>query len=115
VHKPLFVDVVVVGPFEEEEDRISIASDVVKVQSEDPDTPDYLRGDRVRRDVSDLGSWPRTWVRPPWLARDQRTGAIPQCRFHKTKQHTHSTSEAVTSWSADLCANPIFPIPVSRT
>ena len=30
-HKPLVVNVVVVGPFEEEEERTSIASDVVKV------------------------------------------------------------------------------------
>ena len=36
------------GPFEEEEEGTSIASDVVKVQGEDPDTPDYPRGDRVR-------------------------------------------------------------------
>ena len=27
---------------------IGIASDVVKVEGEDPDTPGYLRGDRVR-------------------------------------------------------------------
>ena len=33
-----------------------VASDVVKVQSEDPDTPGYLRGDRVR-----LGRW-RSWI-----------------------------------------------------
>jgi len=31
---------------------IGIASDVVKVHGEDPDTPGYLRGDRVR-----LGRW----------------------------------------------------------
>jgi len=37
-----------VGPFEEEEEGIGIASDVVKVQGEDPDTPGYVRGDRVR-------------------------------------------------------------------
>jgi len=54
------------GPFEEEEEGIGIASEVIKVQGEDPDTPGYLRGDRVRRDVGDLGSW----VCPPWLARD---------------------------------------------
>jgi len=39
---------VVVGPFEEEEEGTSVASDVVKVQGEDPDTPSYPRGDRVR-------------------------------------------------------------------
>ena len=45
------------GPFEEEEEGIGIASDVVKVKGEDPDTPGYLslvRGDRVRMDVGDL-------------------------------------------------------------
>ena len=47
-HKPLAVNVVVVGPFEEEEEGIGVASDVVKVKGEDLDTPDYLRGDRVR-------------------------------------------------------------------
>jgi len=44
-----------------------MGSDVVKVEGEDPDTPGYLRGDRVRRDVSDL----RSWVCSPWLARDE--------------------------------------------
>ena len=48
MHKPLVVNVVVVGPFEEEEEGISVTSDVVKVKGEDPDTPGYLRGDRVR-------------------------------------------------------------------
>jgi len=45
---PLVVNVVVVGPFEEEEEGTGIASDLVKVEGEDPDTPGYLRGDRVR-------------------------------------------------------------------
>ena len=49
-HEPLIVtvNVVVVGPFEEEEEGIGINSDVVKVKGEDPETPGYLRGDRVR-------------------------------------------------------------------
>jgi len=63
-----------VGPFEEEEEGIGIASDVVKVEGEDTqrcsDTPDYLRENRVEMDASDLGSW----VRPPWLARDETPG-----------------------------------------
>ena len=43
-HKPLVVNVVVVGPFEEEEEGICIASDVVKVEDEDPATPgEHLR------------------------------------------------------------------------
>jgi len=41
-------NVIVVGLFEEEEEETGVASDVVKVQGEDPDTPVYLRGDRVR-------------------------------------------------------------------
>ena len=55
-HKPLVVNVVVVGPFEEEEEGICITSDVVKVQGEDLESPGHLRGDRVRRVVGDLGS-----------------------------------------------------------
>jgi len=49
-HKPLVVNVVVVGPFEEDEEGIGVVSrgDVVKVEGEDPDTPGYLRGDRAR-------------------------------------------------------------------
>ena len=38
----------VVGPFKEEDEGTGVASDVVKVQGEDPDTPGYRRGDRVR-------------------------------------------------------------------
>ena len=45
-HKPLVVSVVVLGPFEEEEEETGVASDVVKVQGEDPDTPGDLRGGR---------------------------------------------------------------------
>ena len=41
-------NVIVVGLFEEEEEETGVASDVVKVQGKDPDTPVYLRGDRVR-------------------------------------------------------------------
>ena len=47
-HEPLVVNVVVVGPFEEEKEGIGVASDVVKAEGEDPDTLGYLRGDRVR-------------------------------------------------------------------
>ena len=46
--KTLVVNVVVVGPFEEEEEGIGVASDVVNAEGEDPDTPGYLRGDRAR-------------------------------------------------------------------
>ena len=38
----------ILSSFEEEEEGTGVASDVVKVQGEDPDTPGYLRGDRVR-------------------------------------------------------------------
>jgi len=44
VHKHLVVNVIVVGPFEEEEEGTGVASDVVKVEVEDPDTPGYIRG-----------------------------------------------------------------------
>ena len=40
--KPLVVNGVVVGPFEEEEEGTGIASDVVKVECEDPGTPGPL-------------------------------------------------------------------------
>jgi len=43
---------------------------VVKAEGEDLDTPGDLRGDRVRRDVGDLGSW----VCPPWFVRDETLG-----------------------------------------
>ena len=35
----MVVNVVVVGPFEEEEKGIGVVSDVVKAEGEDPDTP----------------------------------------------------------------------------
>jgi len=44
----MVVNVVVVGPFEEEEEGSGVASVVVKAKGEDLDTPGYLRGDRVR-------------------------------------------------------------------
>ena len=47
-HKPLVVNVIVVGPFEQEDEVTGVVRDVVKVEDEDPDTPGYLRRDRVR-------------------------------------------------------------------
>jgi len=47
-NKPLVVNVIVVGPFEEEEEGTGVASDVIKVEGEDLETPGYSRGDRVR-------------------------------------------------------------------
>ena len=47
-HKPLIVNVSVEGPFKEEEEGTTIASEVVKMEGKDPDFPDYLKGDRVR-------------------------------------------------------------------
>ena len=41
-HKPMVINGTVVGPFEEEEEGTGIASDVVKVQGEDPTTPGLL-------------------------------------------------------------------------
>jgi len=49
----LHCDRVVVGLFAEEEEGINTASDVVKVQGEDPAAPGYLRGDRATRYVGD--------------------------------------------------------------
>jgi len=40
-HKPLVVNVVLVGPLEEEEEGTGVASEVVKVEGEDPVTPGY--------------------------------------------------------------------------
>jgi len=40
--KPLVVNGVVVGPFEEEEEGTGVVSDVVKVKGEDPATPGPL-------------------------------------------------------------------------
>ena len=40
------------------------------VEGEDPDTPGYLRGDRVSRDVDDF----QLWVCPPLLALDEILG-----------------------------------------
>ena len=49
-HKSLVVNVVVVDPFEEEEEGTGIASDVVKVQGEDPAIAGYyLRSVDTRR------------------------------------------------------------------
>jgi len=39
----MVISVTVVGPFEEEEEGTGTTSDVVKVQGEDPDTPDQCR------------------------------------------------------------------------
>ena len=55
-HKPLVVNVVVVGPFEEEEEGTGIGSDVVKLEGEDPATPgDYPKSVNTRtpRDRND--------------------------------------------------------------
>ena len=41
-HKPLVINVVILGPFEEEEEGTGVASDVVKVEGEDPATPGPL-------------------------------------------------------------------------
>jgi len=46
--------VVVVGPFEEEMEGISIASNVVKMKGKGLDTPGDLRGERARRYVGNF-------------------------------------------------------------
>jgi len=40
-HKPLVVNVVVVGPFEGEKERTSVPSEVVKVEDDDQTSPGY--------------------------------------------------------------------------
>ena len=40
------------------------------MEGEDLDAPGHLKGDRVRTNVGDL----RSWVNPPWLARDETPG-----------------------------------------
>jgi len=56
----------VMPPLEEEEEGTGVASYVDKVQGEDPDTPGYLRGDRVR-----LGRQRSRIVGAPPLARSR--------------------------------------------
>ena len=70
----MVVNGTVVGPFEEEEEGTGIASDVVKVEGEDPATPGLL---------------------PSGI--DPGTVTIPQYRFNKTKQHTHCCTAATRS------------------
>jgi len=74
---------------EEEEEGIGVTSDVVKVEGEDPDTPGYQRGDRVR-----LGRQRSRIVGVfPFSAHNEAPGpyiTIPQYWFNKTKQHTHT-------------------------
>jgi len=72
-HKRLLVNVVVVGPFEEKEKGTSVASDVVKVEGEDPATPGPLKRNHPG------------------------TVTIPQYRFNKTKQHTRSSTKLLCS------------------
>ena len=82
-------NVVVVCPFEEEEEGTCKASDSVKMEVEDPDTPGYLRGDRVR-----LGRWRSRIVGASPLARSRRSPGTVHIdspnQFNKTKQHTHT-------------------------
>jgi len=65
-----------VSPFEEEEEGTGVASDVVKVEGEYPDTPGYLRGDRVR-----FGR-----------RRSRIVGASPLCRSQKSPGTVHNDS-----------------------
>jgi len=62
----MIVNVVVVGLSEEEEEGISVASDVVKAEGEDPDTSGYLKGGRAR-----LGRWRSRIVGASPLARSR--------------------------------------------
>jgi len=81
----LVVNVVVVGPFEEEKEGISIASDVFKVEGEDLDTLGYLIGEEgcLRSRIVGMSPLARSWWNP-------RTVTVPWYRFNEIKQHTHS-------------------------
>ena len=57
---------------QEEEQGISIASDVVKMQGEDPATPGCLREVRVRWCVIDFQSW----VRAPVARSSRNLGTV---------------------------------------
>ena len=77
------VNGIVVGPFEEEEEVTSTASDVVKVKGGDPATPGCLGEDRMRRCLGDVQSS----VRSPLTCSRKKpfTEMIPQYQFNKTK------------------------------
>ena len=80
------------GPVEEEEEETGIASDVVKVEGEDPATPDCLReagrGEVVRWRFSIVGTCSLgSLVKKPW-----DRSLIPQYWFNITKQHVLSRS-----------------------
>ena len=72
------------GPFEEEEEGTGVASDVVKVEGEDPATPG------------------------PQKRNDTRTITIPQYQFNKNKAtHTHKRLPVLGSVLAQFL--PRFP------
>ena len=79
----MVVNVVVVGPFEEDEEGTGLASDVVKVEGEDPATPGPLKRN------------------------DPGTVTIPQYRVNKTKQHTQ---KILGSKREDRFSNPFFEV-----
>jgi len=80
-HKSLVANVVVVGLFEEEEERTGITSDVVKLKGEDLDTPGCLIKDWLSRYAGDSNSWVRS---PLALLRENpSTVMIYHCRVIK--------------------------------
>ena len=76
------------GPFEEEEEGPSAASDVVKVQGEDPATPGS-EGDRLMFHAGDSESW----VRDPLARPNETPGSYIDSPIsgHKTKKHKHTS------------------------
>ena len=70
------------GPFEEEEEGTGVASDVVKVEGEDPTT----RSPALRNDPGTV-TIPQYWFNNKTKQHTHVT--IPQYWFNKTKQHTH--------------------------
>ena len=71
--KTLVVNVVVVGPFEEEEEGTGIASDIVKAQGEDPATQGCLSETGCGGTPAILSSGCSGCVLP-WLAREETLG-----------------------------------------
>jgi len=75
-----------VSSFEEEEEEISIASNVVQGEDQATREPGFLREKRIRRYVSDFQSW----LHAPMARSSANPGTvtISHCRFNKAKK-TH--------------------------
>jgi len=82
-----------------------MASEVVKVEGEDPATSGCLMEDTVRWYVGDSQSW----VRAPWLTREKDLQTDPQYWFNKTKQHISKLVQIVLSFVRfQFCSTSLF-------